>query len=157
MASISLCRCDRMDVQFSRVVSASLPIHMLREPHSTDPHHLTARSDTTVTKRTQLNYSRFITWVHHFMSVPEENRQFPLLCAEQRKLSILFRNRHKVMNPSGGSRVLCIHTEGLHQHPPNCPQVALHDDDLEVVGVDQLISLSSQISSVNREDNTMSS
>jgi len=46
---------------------------------------------------------------------------------------------------------------GLHQHPPNCPQVALHDDDLEVVGVDQLISLSSQISSVNREDNTMSS
>ena len=91
------------------------------------------------------------------MSVAEENRQFPLLCAEQRKLSILFSNRHKVMNPSGGSRVLCIHTEGLHQHPPNCPQVALHDDDLEVVGVDQLISLSSQISSVNREDNTMSS
>jgi hypothetical protein len=35
-------------------------------------------------------------------------------------------------------------------------QVALNDDDYDVVGVDRLISLSSQISPVNREDNAIS-
>jgi hypothetical protein len=32
-------------------------MQMLREPHSTDPHHLAARSDATVTQRTQLTSS----------------------------------------------------------------------------------------------------
>ena len=32
-------------------------MQMLREPHSTDPHQLAARSDATVTQRTQLTSS----------------------------------------------------------------------------------------------------
>jgi len=71
------------------------------------------------------------------MSVLEENRQFPLLC------SAVGQKSYAYIQKGFTSTHLIVH------------QVALHDDDLEVVGVDQVIS--SQISSVNREDNTMSS
>jgi hypothetical protein len=64
------------------------------------------------------------------MSVPEENRQFPLLC------SVV------------GQESYAYIQKGF---------TSTHPIALEVVGVDQLISLSLQISSVNREDNVMSS
>ena len=44
--------CCSLEDGFAATVSPSLPMHMLREPHSINPHHLAARSDATVTKRT---------------------------------------------------------------------------------------------------------